>query len=210
MKKILGIFAVALSLLTACDELNELDSNAFVLVNEADANQEVEYKGGKIELEFTALEDWTAEADSKWCIVTPRSGTPSDVKVNILIDKNKTSEDRVAKVTFRSASSELVINIVQHNEGYVASDTTGVASSFVFMLTHQMKDFKMPAFGGNFNGQLFWGDGDEEDYTSSVTGHTYSNTDQKTVVMLLNGNKDDFEVSFDSLKGILKIDLSGI
>ena len=220
MKRLFEIFAVLMFVFVGCDQMNELGTKGIGLVYQSDTTQVFPDVGGKVDIAISANENWTAESDAKWCIVTPRSGTAMDTKVSVLVDKNKDSLMRTATVVLKTTLNTLKITIEQQQVQELDSESDSVQDSevepegepetFLFMLTHDQKDFPMPVINGDFKGTVFWGDGREEDYSSSVTRHSYGEADERVVVMMLDGNSEDFEVSFSSLDGILKIDLSGL
>lgn len=221
MKKIFAIFALAVISLSGCDMLQQIVSDGIALVNEKDSELEFDWEGDRAKVMVAAKEDWTAESDSKWCIVTPAKGTCEDTEVKILVDKNRTSEDRTAVVSLNAGSTTLEISVVQfgkpdsdeedeegeENDGNSGSQTN---ETFLFMVTHEAQNFRMPVIEGDFKGLIFWGDGKEEAYSSSVTSHSYLKADERVVIMQLTGELQDFEVKFSSLKDIVKIDLSAL
>lgn len=223
MKKIFAIFALAVISLSGCDLLQQGVSDGITLVNENDSELEFDWEGDRTKVQVAAMRDWTSESDSKWCIVTPAKGTCEDTVVKILVDKNRTSEDRTAVVTLKAGSTTLEISVVQlgkpdsdeeddSNEDDSDEDDNPDEDdeTFLFMVTHETQNFNMPVIEGDFKGLILWGDGKEDAYSSSVTSHAYVKADERVVIMQLTGKPQDFEVEFPSLKDIVKIDLSGL
>ena len=237
MKRIFTILALAVMPLSACDQLQQIVAEGIVLVNEDDSRQVFGWEGGRTEIAIAAIEDWTATSDSKWCIVTPAKGTYEDTDIKILVDKNKTSEERSAVVTLKTASTTLEISVTQpqkpepeedeeqkeeegdqngeeteDNEEIENGDDTASQPSetFLFMITHEAENFQMPIIAGNFTGLILWGDGKEDAYAPAVTSHTYVKADERTVIMQLDGKSEEFKVEFANLEDIVKIDLSAL
>lgn len=224
MKRMFAMLAVALISLSACEEIQQVVIAGITLLNEEKSAVEFTHDGGRVEVAIAAIEDWTAESDSRWCIVTPAKGTNKDTKVVILADKNRKSEDRTAVVTLKTASTTIEINVLQHQKPEPENDDQDdsgnndnggnpdvqPAENFLFMITHEAKNFQMPVISGNFTGLILWGDGKEEEFSPSATGHDYFKTDERIVIMQFNGRSDSFKVEFNSLKDIVKVDLSGL
>ena len=235
MKRMFAMLAVALISLSACEEIQQVVTAGITLLNEEKSAVEFTHDGGRVEVAIAAIEDWTAESDSRWCIVTPAKGTNKDTKVVILADKNRKSEDRTAVVTLKTASTTIEINVLQHqkpepekepdedeeependdqddsgNNDNGGNQDVQPAENFLFMITHEAKNFQMPVISGNFTGLILWGDGKEEEFSPSVTGHGYFKADERIVIMQINGRSDSFKVEFNSLKDIVKVDLSGL
>lgn len=232
MKKIFAILTVALMSLSACEELQQVIPAGIALLNEEKTELEFTCDGGRVEVAIVATEDWTAESDSKWCIVTPAKGTYKDTKIVVLADKNRTSEDRIAIVTLKTASTTIEIKVTQqqkpepdkkpeeddsnaNDESDEGNDDEGgneavPAETILLMITHQAKDFQMPVISGGYTGLILWGDGKEETFSPSVTEHSYIKADDRIVIMQLDGRSDNFKIEFGSLEDILKIDLSGL
>ena len=224
MKRMFAMLAVALISLSACEEIQQVVTAGITLLNEEKSAVEFTHDGGRVEVAIAAIEDWTAESDSRWCIVTPAKGTNKDTKVVILADKNRKSEDRTAVVTLKTASTTIEINVLQHQKPEPENDDQDdsgnndnggnpdvqPAENFLFMITHEAKDFQMPVISGNFTGLILWGDGKEEEFSPSATGHDYFKTDERIVIMQFDGRSDSFKVEFNSLKDIVKVDLSGL
>ena len=116
MKRMFAMLAVALISLSACEEIQQVVTAGITLLNEEKSAVEFTHDGGRVEVAIAAIEDWTAESDSRWCIVTPAKGTNKDTKVVILADKNRKSEDRTAVVTLKTASTTIEINVLQHQK----------------------------------------------------------------------------------------------
>lgn len=235
MKRMFAMLAVALISLSACEEIQQVVTAGITLLNEEKSAVEFTHDGGRVEVAIAAIEDWTAESDSRWCIVTPAKGTNKDTKVVILADKNRKSEDRTAVVTLKTASTTIEINVLQHqkpepekepdedeeependdqddsgNNDNGGNPDVQPAENFLFMITHEAKNFQMPVISGNFTGLILWGDGKEEEFSPSATGHDYFKADERIVIMQFNGRSDSFKVEFNSLKDIVKVDLSGL
>lgn len=224
MKRMFAMLAVALISLSACEEIQQVVTAGITLLNEEKSAVEFTHDGGRVEVAIAAIEDWTAESDSRWCIVTPAKGTNKDTKVVILADKNRKSEDRTAVVTLKTASTTIEINVLQHQKPEPENDDQDdsgnndnggnpdvqPAENFLFMITHEAKNFQMPVISGNFTGLILWGDGKEEEFSPSATGHDYFKADERIVIMQFDGRSDSFKVEFNSLKDIVKVDLSGL
>lgn len=219
MKRMFAMLAVALISLSACEEIQQVVTAGITLLNEEKSAVEFTHDGGRVEVAIAAIEDWTAECDSRWCIVTPAKGTNKDTKVVILADKNRKSEDRTAVVTLKTASTTIEINVLQHqkpepekepDEDEEEPENDDQDENFLFMITHEAKNFQMPVISGNFTGLILWGDGKEEEFSPSATGHDYFKTDERIVIMQFDGRSDSFKVEFNSLKDIVKVDLSGL
>ena len=219
MKRMFAMLAVALISLSACEEIQQVVTAGITLLNEEKSAVEFTHDGGRVEVAIAAIEDWTAESDSRWCIVTPAKGTNKDTKVVILADKNRKSEDRTAVVTLKTASTTIEINVLQHqkpepekepDEDEEEPENDDQDENFLFMITHEAKNFQMPVIYGNFTGLILWGDGKEEEFSPSATGHDYFKTDERIVIMQFDGRSDSFKVEFNSLKDIVKVDLSGL
>ena len=224
MKRMFAMLAVALISLSACEEIQQVVTAGITLLNEEKSAVEFTHDGGRVEVAIAAIEDWTAERDSRWCIVTPAKGTNKDTKVVILADKNRKSEDRTAVVTLKTASTTIEINVLQHQKPEPENDDQDdsgnndnggnpdvqPAENFLFMITHEAKNFQMPVISGNFTGLILWGDGKEEEFSPSATGHDYLKADERIVIMQFDGRSDSFKVEFNSLKDIVKVDLSGL
>lgn len=219
MKRMFAMLAVALISLSACEEIQQVVTAGITLLNEEKSAVEFTHDGGRVEVAIAAIEDWTAESDSRWCIVTPAKGTNKDTKVVILADKNRKSEDRTAVVTLKTASTTIEINVLQHqkpepekepDEDEEEPENDDQDENFLFMITHEAKNFQMPVISGNFTGLILWGDGKEEEFSPSATGHDYFKADERIVIMQFDGRSDSFKVEFNSLKDIVKVDLSGL
>jgi hypothetical protein len=213
------MLAVVLISLSACEEIQQVVTAGITLLNEEKSAVEFTHDGGRVEVAIAAIEDWTAESDSRWCIVTPAKGTNKDTKVVILADKNRKSEDRTAVVTLKTASTTIEINVLQHqkpepekepDEDEEEPENDDQDENFLFMITHEAKNFQMPVISGNFTGLILWGDGKEEEFSPSATGHGYFKADERIVIMQFDGRSDSFKVEFNSLKDIVKVDLSGL
>lgn len=235
MKRIFAILAVAIISLSACEEIQQVVTAGIALLNEEKSDIEFPYDGGRVEVAIAAIEDWTAGSDSQWCIVTPAKGTYKDTKVVIIAEKNRKAEDRTAVVTLKTASTTIEINVLQlqkpepekepdedeedaenddqddgGNDNQGSNPDVQPAENFLFMITHEAKNFQMPMISGNFTGLILWGDGKEEEFSPSVTGHDYVKADERIVIMQFDGRSDNFKVEFNSLKDIVKVDLSGL
>jgi hypothetical protein len=219
MKRMFAMLAVALISLSACEEIQQVVTAGITLLNEEKSAVEFTHDGGRVEVAIAAIEDWTAESDSRWCIVSPANGTNKDTKVVILADKNRKSEDRTAVVTLKTASTTIEINVLQHqkpepekepDEDEEEPENDDQDENFLFMITHEAKNFQMPVISGNFTGLILWGDGKEEEFSPSATGHVYFKADGRIVIMQFDGRSDSFKVEFNSLKDIVKVDLSGL
>ena len=49
-------------------------------------------------ISFTANMGWTAKSSASWCTISPASGDASNTKINVLVDKNDTYDDRTCTI----------------------------------------------------------------------------------------------------------------
>lgn len=71
--------------------------------------------GGEVEIALSAFENWTAEVQSEWCLVTPTNGTRG-TKCILKVDSTYKYTDRETTVTFNSGPNTNVMTIRQ--KGY--------------------------------------------------------------------------------------------
>ena len=95
------------------------------------------------------------------------------------------------------------------------SENTGIREEFkviqsgklsVLKIWHENISYAVPYFTGeDISGTVEWGDGQNEDYAASTTGHTYQDSGTKEVTFTLS-NAESFRI--DCVDGIKRIDLS--
>lgn len=82
--------------------------------------------GGKVLVEVTANNPWTAEADAEWITaISPSSGEASDkpVSVEVTVAANENAQERTATVTFKSGALTETMTVRQEGTGEVAPPT---------------------------------------------------------------------------------------
>ena len=67
-----------------------------VVQHNVDFSAAAQYKS----MDIAVARNWKAESDQDWCRIEPSSGTGSNTRVNITVDKNGTGASRTATVTF--------------------------------------------------------------------------------------------------------------
>lgn len=216
MKKLLFVYLFMLFALTGC--IDRIGGDALQLVDPEDAELHFSEHGGKMQVSVRATGDWGAEADIDWCITAPARATKDDALLIVLVDKNRTSEEREGTVTLKSGDFSLPIRIIQ--EGLLEDDEqtpepepeqpSAEAETFLVLVSHDSRSFNMPLLSDGFSGVVLWGDGYSDDYVSSLYGHTYRDAAERSVVLQLEGDPENFEMQFESLDGILRIDMSGL
>ena len=76
--------------------------------------------GGKVLVEVTANNSWTAEADAEWITaISPSSGEASDkpVSVEVTVAANENAQERTATVTFKSGALTETMTVRQEGTG---------------------------------------------------------------------------------------------
>lgn len=109
---------------------------------------------------------------------------------------NDDRKERVAKITFKSTSSNLkdVLTITQ------------LGQQAVLKVTHMNDVWDIPVFGGiNVTGNIDWGDGSEVDDYSSFFTHQYNGTEKREVVISVRNAES---VKLETIQKVSTIDLS--
>lgn len=213
MKKLLSVCLFMLLILAGCNE--RIGADALQLVNPEDSELHFSAAGGRMTVAVLATDEWSTETDSDWCIVAPSRGRKDDSVLTVLVDKNRTSEEREGTVILKSSGFSLQIRLVQDGlqEDEVVPEPEQPSAqneTFLVVISHESRDFKMPVLSDGFSGMILWGDGHSDDYSSSTSEHTYNDSAERSVVIQLDGEPENFEMHFESLEGILSIDLSGL
>ena len=179
----LAIFAAASCQVEPTMELD--GSNSF----EAGAS------GGSQSVKVTTNFDWSANASDPWIHVSPSSGSKGTANLTITADANDTGKDRSGSVTVTCGTITKTIRVTQ---------AANLNQKLVFK--HGNSTMTVPSISGSgVKGVVQWGDGAEENYSSSLS-HTYSSSGSHTVTIALAG-AGSFE--FASLEGVTEIDVSG-
>ncbi len=214
MKKLLFVYLFVLFALTGC--IDRISGDALQLVNPEDAELHFSENGGRMQVSVLASSDWGAEADVDWCITAPARATKEDALLTVLVDKNRTSEEREGTVTLRSGDFSLLVRIIQDGSLEEEEQTpepehpSVETETFLVLVSHDSRNFKMPLLSDGFSGMILWGDGYSDDYVSSLSEHTYRDAAERSVALQLEGDPEKFEMQFESLEGILRIDMSGL
>lgn len=214
MKKLSFIFLSVIFILTGCTD--RMDSGTIQLVNPEDSELHFSAEGGRVKVSVLATGEWGAETEADWCIVAPSRARKEDSVLTVLVGRNSTSEEREGTVTLNSADFSFQIRLVQDGlqeqdeQTPEAEQPSAEGETFLVVVSHEVQNFRMPVFPEGFSGMILWGDGHSDDYAASTTGHTYYDSAEKSVVIQLDGEPEKFEMHFESLEGILSIDLSGL
>lgn len=112
MKKIYMILTFLLGMTLAGCQEKVVEPDVF----DIDLNElEVSADGGETEILLSAFENWTAEAQSEWCMVSPTNGTRG-TKCILKVDSTYSYTDRQTAVTFNSGPNTKTLTIKQ--KGY--------------------------------------------------------------------------------------------
>ena len=113
---------------------------------------------------------------------------------------NPTAAERTATITLTDGSITQFVDVIQGCD----------MNEYVLSFTHQNTFVKLPSLSGeNISGTISWGDGLQETFGMADT-HQYASSGNWNVQMHFVGSSNGVEVEFQSLEGILEIDLSGM
>jgi len=155
---------------------------------------DVSAEGGSQTVNLTSNYEWTAKASDSWIQVSPASGGKGSASLTIKADANNTGKARKGSVLLTCHSvSKVTITVNQ---------AANLSQSLV--IKHDNPSFAIPVISGSgVTGKVNWGDGAEENYSSSLN-HTYSSSGSHTVTIKLNGG-----TSFDlKLTGVSEVDVT--
>ena len=170
-----------------------LEEADFVIDAEGDVF-EVELKHNvEYEVEFSDRVSWIREVKSK---------KMSKATHEFEVEPNDSPDERSVEIIFICEDEDIeeVVSVVQK----------GVEKYFMFSVTASGTDFVMPYISGGFTGYVYWGDGTSSPFSSDLEGYRYDNDTEHTVEMKLSGSSEDFAVEFKDIKGLVKVDLSGL
>ena len=170
-----------------------LEEADFVIDAEGDVF-EVELKHNvEYEVEFSDRVSWIREVKSK---------KMSKATHEFEVEPNDSPDERSVEIIFICEDEDIeeVVSVVQK----------GVEKYFMFSVTSSGTDFVMPYISGGFTGYVYWGDGTSSPFSSDLEGYRYDNDTEHTVEMKLSGSSEDFVVEFKDIKGLVKVDLSGL
>lgn len=192
-----------------------------ILLEEADYVIEAEGETFEVELkhnveyqvEFSPSVSWIREVKSK---KMTKAVHEFEVK------PNEDTKNRSVEILFVCEDEDIeeVVTVVQkgldqnqddgEDDGGDDGGTEESQSSFRFAVTSSGSTFAMPAVFGEFTGYVFWGDGTSSAFGAGLQGHEYPSDSEHTVEMNLSGNSEEFAVEFKDIKGLVKVDLSGL
>ena len=128
MKKIALLLMLAIGMI-ACQKEEILE------LSEPDQKLVLPAEGGSTSMRFTSSTNWTAEIkDADWCTVTPASGTPGSMLIEVTGKANKGEETREAKLVISSETLMKEVTLTQEPSGTVSMDNE--------------KNFVVPLWGG--------------------------------------------------------------
>ena len=217
---------VTLSTANASIQINVIQREMkAILLEEADYVIEAEGETFEVELkhnveyqvEFSPSVSWIREVKSK---KMTKAVHEFEVK------PNEDTKNRSVEILFVCEDEDIeeVVTVVQkgldqnqddgeddgEDDGGDDGGTEESQSSFRFAVTSSGSTFAMPAVFGEFTGYVFWGDGTSSPFSSDLEGYRYDNDTEHTVEMKLSGSSEDFVVEFKDIKGLVKVDLSGL
>ena len=113
---------------------------------------------------------------------------------------NPTAAERTATITLTDGTITQFVDVVQGCD----------MAEYVLSFTHENSLMKLPSLSGeNLTGTIFWGDGQQETLGMTDT-HQYVSSGNWNVQMEFVGSSNGVEIEFQSLEGVLEIDLSGL
>jgi len=213
---------VTLSTANASIQINVIQREMkAILLEEADYVIEAEGETFEVELkhnveyqvEFSPSVSWIREVKSK---KMTKAVHEFEVK------PNEDTKNRSVEILFVCEDEDIeeVVTVVQkgldqnqddgEDDGGDEGGTEESRSSFWFAVTSSGSTFAMPAVFGEFTGYVFWGDGTSSAFGAGLQGHEYPSDSEHTVEMNLSGNSEEFAVEFKDIKGLVKVDLSGL
>lgn len=213
---------VTLSTANASIQINVIQREMkAILLEEADYVIEAEGETFEVELkhnveyqvEFSPSVSWIREVKSK---KMTKAVHEFEVK------PNEDTKNRSVEILFVCEDEDIeeVVTVVQkgldqnqddgEDDGGDDGGTEESQSSFRFAVTSSGSTFAMPAVFGEFTGYVFWGDGTSSAFGSGLQDHEYPSDSEHTVEMNLSGNSEEFAVEFKDIKGLVKVDLSGL
>lgn len=213
---------VTLSTANASIQINVIQREMkAILLEEADYVIEAEGETFEVELkhnveyqvEFSPSVSWIREVKSK---KMTKAVHEFEVK------PNEDTKNRSVEILFVCEDEDIeeVVTVVQkgldqnqddgEDDGGDEGGTEESQSSFRFAVTSSGSTFAMPAVFGEFTGYVFWGDGTSSAFGAGLQGHEYPSDSEHTVEMNLSGNSEEFAVEFKDIKGLVKVDLSGL
>ncbi|MBQ6299448.1 MAG: BACON domain-containing protein [Bacteroidales bacterium] len=157
-------------------------------------NTKVEFpsQGGTKSVSVTTNYSWTATASDPWLSVSPASGDKGNANITVTAQANDRSTSRKGSVTITCRDLTRSITVTQ-------------LPSFdqVLVIKHTLGDFVLPSFtGSSMAGQVNWGDGAEETYSSGLK-HSYTTAGSHTVEIKTAGA---FSFKLESVAGVTELD----
>lgn len=182
-----------------------LEEADFVIDAEGDVF-EVELKHNvEYEVEFSDRVSWIREVKSK---------KMSKATHEFEVEPNDSPDERSVEIIFICEDEDIeeVVSVVQKGveKDSCKEEEEEEEKYFMFSVTASGTDFVMPYISGGFTGYVYWGDGTSSPFSSDLEGYRYDNDTEHTVEMKLSGSSEDFVVEFKDIKGLVKVDLSGL
>ena len=149
--------------------------------------------GGSQSVSMTTNYEWTAKTSDPWLTVSPASGAKGTASFTIRAEANNSGAVRKGGVTVTCSTLNKSITVTQKPNMNQA-----------LIIKHTNSSFRVPSIKGNgFSGIVNWGDGAEENYSSSLS-HTYSSSGSHILtIKSVGGTAFDLE----SIAGISEIDM---
>lgn len=157
-------------------------------------NTKIEFpsQGGSQTVSVTTNYAWTATTSDPWLSVSPSSGEKGSAIITVKAQANDRTTARKGSVTITCRDLTRSITI---------SQLPALDQSLV--IKHTLGSFVLPTFtGSSMVGQVNWGDGAEETYSSGLK-HDYATSGSHTVEIKTAGA---YSFKLESVAGVTELD----
>lgn len=184
--------------------LNVIQAQMTLLSAES-ADYEMPDEGGTLKMVFqhNVKYNISIPADAKWIQKKATKAVSSTVH-EFTVEPNLTEVSRSTVITFKESGGDGVgtVKVFQHG--------LPPKRNLVMKVKHVNDVFYVPEFNEGLIGTIYWGDGQGDTYGSGI-GYNYGQSGgEKVVTFDLTGYHNKFTTEFESIKGIVEIDLSGL